>query len=168
MKHTLKLSLLFALTAVGTISVIVVAQQNLANTIRYPEGYRSWTHVKTAILHPGHPLYNDFGGIHHVYANKTAAEALRKGAKKFPDGSILVFDLLESPTENNATGEGKRKVLAVMVKDSKRFRETNGWGYAAFAGGDPKKQIVTDMKTACHNCHSGQAHKDYVFSEWRP
>ena len=46
-------------------------------SVPYPEGYRSWTHVKTAILHPGHPLYEAFGGIHHVYANEKAAAVLR-------------------------------------------------------------------------------------------
>ncbi|MCS7176521.1 MAG: cytochrome P460 family protein [Candidatus Kapabacteria bacterium] len=163
-----KLGILAAVCGVGTVLVLAVAQQNPANTIPYPQGYRSWTHIKTALLHPGHPLYNDFGGIHHIYANPKAAEALQKGATRFPDGSILVFDLLEAPTADNATTEGKRKVLAVMVKNSKRFRETGGWGYAAFAEGDPKRQIVTDMKTACHNCHAGQAHRDYVFSQWRP
>jgi len=163
--HVLSVALLCASAA---LAVWVLAQQKGASAIPYPQGYRSWTHVKTALLHPGHPLYNDFGGIHHVYANSKAAEALRKGSTKFPEGSILVFDLLEATTQDNATGEGKRKVLAVMYKDSRRFRETNGWGYAAFAGGDPKQQIVTDMKTACHNCHAGQAHRDYVFSQWRP
>ncbi|MCS6966778.1 MAG: cytochrome C, partial [Candidatus Kapabacteria bacterium] len=78
MQHSKKAVLL--LGSIAGVAILVVAQQNLANTIRYPEGYRSWTHIKTAILHPGHPLYNDFGGIHHVYANAKAAEALRKGA----------------------------------------------------------------------------------------
>ncbi len=136
-------------------------------SVPYPEGYRSWTHVKTAILHPGHPLYEAFGGIHHVYANEKAAAVLRRGGNRFPDGSILVFDLLEAPTQDNATGEGARKVLAVMVKDSRRFPATGGWGYAAFKGGDKRQQIVKDMVQECHNCHAGQAQHDYVFSQWR-
>lgn len=53
-------------------------------SVPYPEGYRSWTHVKTAILHPGHPLYEAFGGIHHVYANEKAAAVLRRGGNRFP------------------------------------------------------------------------------------
>jgi hypothetical protein len=40
--------------------------------IAYPAGYRHWTHVKTMLIEPGHPLYGSFGGIHHLYANDKA------------------------------------------------------------------------------------------------
>ncbi|MFQ5584297.1 MAG: cytochrome P460 family protein, partial [Calditrichia bacterium] len=62
--------------------------------IAYPEGYRDWTHVKSMVLQPGHALYESFGGIHHIYANETALKAMKSG-KSYPDGSVIVFDLLE-------------------------------------------------------------------------
>jgi len=132
----------------------------------FPEGYRSWYHVKTLILEKGHPLYDAFGGIHHVYANEKAYKALVKG-EKFPDGAVLVFDLMEVIKENNAVAEGKRKVLAYMRKDSKKFKETGGWEFQAFAGGDPSKPVVKNAKKECFNCHLSQKENDYVFSKWR-
>jgi len=50
----------------------------------YPEGHRNWTHVKSMVIEKGHPLYEAFGGIHHLYANKQALEGYRSG--KFPAG----------------------------------------------------------------------------------
>ncbi len=79
----------------------------------------------------GHVHYDAFGGIHHVYANEKALVSLRSG-KAFPKGAVLVFDLLEEGTENDAIIEGSRKVIGVMEKDPDRFGKTEGWGFEDF------------------------------------
>ncbi|MGB5736919.1 MAG: cytochrome P460 family protein, partial [Thiohalocapsa sp.] len=61
--------------------------------VSYPEGYREWTHVKSMVIHPGHPLENPFLGIHHVYANEAARDGLETGV--YSDGALFAFDLLE-------------------------------------------------------------------------
>jgi len=134
--------------------------------VAYPEGYRNWYHVKSMVLQPGHPLYEGFGGIHHVYANAKAKRGLETGT--YPDGAVFVFDLFEAPSENGAITEGNRKVLAVMERHSTRFATTGGWGFEGFAGGDPTKRLVTNAKEQCLGCHESQKPKDYVFSSWRP
>ncbi len=134
--------------------------------VNYPKGYRQWTHVKSMVIQPGHPLYDAFGGIHHLYANGKALDGYKKG--KFPDGAIIVFDLLEATSDKNTIGEGNRKVVGVMQKDQKKFAKTGGWGYEGFASGDPSKPVVKDNAVkACFECHSGQKDKDYVFSTYR-
>jgi hypothetical protein len=148
-------ALLFGLAAGGS-----------QNQVAYPEGYRSWYHVKSMVLQPGHPLYEGFGGIHHVYANAKAKKGLATG--KYEDGAVFVFDLFEAPSEGGAITEGNRKVLAVMEKDSKRFAATGGWGFEGFGGGDPQKRVVSNAKEQCFTCHEAQKAKDYVFSTWRP
>lgn len=135
------------------------------NDVPYPEGYRNWFHVKTMILEKGHPLYEAFGGIHHIYANKKALEGYKAG-NKFKDGSIIIFDLLEAVSENNAVVEGKRKVVGVMVKDSKKYKSTGGWGFEGFAG-DTRNRVVKNMEGECYACHVQMKDKDYVFSEYR-
>ncbi len=137
-----------------------------AKGVSYPEGYRRWYHVKTLVLQAGHPLYDAFGGIHHVYANEKAKQGLITG--KYANGAVFVFDLLEAPVEGNALSEGSRKVLAVMEKDSNRFADTGGWGFQAFSAGDPQKPIVVNAKEQCFSCHESQKDKDFVFSTWRP
>lgn len=133
--------------------------------VKYPEGYRGWVLVKSMVIQQGHPLYESFGGIHHIYANQKALKAMKSG-KPYPDGAVLIFDLLDAKSENNAILEGSRKVLGVMHKDSKKFSKTGGWGFEGFKG-DSRERAVTDPKTACFNCHESQKNKDYVFSQYR-
>ncbi|GIX49384.1 MAG: cytochrome P460 [Candidatus Tectimicrobiota bacterium] len=137
-----------------------------ARPVRYPEGYRAWTHVKSMVILPGHPLYDAFGGIHHIYANPAALEALRRGSP-FPDGAVLVFDLLEARQEEGAIVEGARKVVGVMEKHARDFAATGGWGFEAFKG-DTRQRLVTDPAKACFACHAAQQASDYVFSRFRP
>jgi len=131
--------------------------------VPYPDGYRDWHHVKSMVIEEGHPLSGAFGGIHHIYANAAALSGYRSG--KFPDGSVIVFDLLEAQSGGNALTEGPRKVVGVMHKDAKKYAATGGWGYEGFAGGDRSKRAVgADAATACHACHQAQEAADYVFS----
>src|SRR5918999_5845817 len=112
----------------ATLTLVTVAGQ--IQPVPYPEGYRDWRHLKSMVIAQGHPLYDAFGGIHHIYANDVALKGYASG--KFPDGSILVFDLLEAHTKDNATTEGARKVLGVMHKDGARWATTGGWGVLGF------------------------------------
>ena len=79
------------LAALGS-AASAVAQE--AAKVDYPTGYRDWTHVKSMVIQSGHPLYESFGGIHHIYANQSALEGYRTGS--FADGSVIIFDLLEA------------------------------------------------------------------------
>ena len=136
-------------------------------SVPYPDGYRSWGHVKSAILEPGHPLYDSFGGLHHIYANDTALAGYRSG--NFADGSVIVFDLLEVVEADHAIAEGSRKVLGVMQRDGTAYADTGGWGFEGFAGGDPGRPVVGDQaRTLCFGCHQEQASDTgMVFSTWR-
>jgi hypothetical protein len=135
--------------------------------VKYPAGYREWTHVKSmAIVSDKHPLFNTFGGIHHVYVNKTGLQAT-KSHGAFPNGSVLVFDLLQAAETDGAYVEGQRKLVAVMLKDSTRFKDTGGWGFEGFKGDSGTERVVTDPTGQCFHCHAAQKDHDYVFSEFR-
>jgi len=156
----------FILSAViiAVISSILIIFGNSKFEVSYPEGYRNWTHVKTLILEKGHPLFEAFGGIHHIYANAIALEGYKSG--KFKDGSVIVFDLLEKVESDNAISDGKRKVLGVMEKSTKNFSNTGGWGFEGFKG-DTKERVVKDMYAECFSCHLSQKEDDYVFSKFK-
>lgn len=147
-----------------------------AGKVAYPAGYRNWVHVKSmAILDSKHPLFGSFGGLHHIYVNppRRGLAAMKAGAgRHFPDGTVIVFDLLEAKQEGGALTEGKRKLLGVIVKNSKQYPETGGWGFEGFAEGAADKRLVDPSKggakTQCFSCHMGQAKQDCVFSTYRP
>jgi len=134
--------------------------------VPYPESYRGWTHVKSMVINPGHPLYDAFGGIHHLYANKKALEGYKAG--KFPDGAVIVFDLLEANTGTNVVQEGARKVVGVMHKDAKKWKGTGGWGFEGFKGDSRTERAVgANAASACYACHTQQKERDFVFSAYR-
>lgn len=157
MKH-----LFAALTLVAVASHVPAAGPE----VPYPAGYRDWHHVKSMVIESGHPLYDAFGGIHHLYANPQAVAGYKVG--EFADGAIIVFDLLEAKSADNAVTEGARKVLGVMHKDAKRYPATGGWGFEGFGGGDAAQRVVGDKAaSACFACHAPQKDHDYVFSRMR-
>ena len=134
--------------------------------VPYPEGYRQWTHVKSMTINQGHALYDAFGGIHHLYANGRAEQGYKSG--KFADGSVIIFDLLEAKAADHTVQEGARKVLGVMVKDSRKYPDTGGWGFEGFKGDSKTERAVgRHAATACFQCHAPQKSSDYVFSKFR-
>lgn len=147
-------------------TLAALALPALAADVAYPDGYRDWHHVKSMVIQPGHGLYEAFGGIHHLYANRKALEGYRTG--KFPDGSVIVFDLLEAPVEGGAITEGKRKVVGVMARDARKFAATGGWGFEGFKGDSRTERAVgADAAKACFACHAPQKDRGYVFSSLR-
>lgn len=157
----MKATILAALLAVTTTTIMASEPP-----VPYPDGYRDWHHVKSMLIEEGHPLYGAFGGIHHIYANDKALEGYR--SDRFPDGSVIIFDLLENVTADNTVAEGQRKVLGVMQKDAEAYATTGGWGFEGFGGGDRNNRVVgTDAASACFACHQPQAHQDFTFSQLR-
>ena len=132
--------------------------------VPYPEGFRKWTHIKTGLIGPDNPAFQTTGGFHHIYANEKAMGGYTSGY--FPDGSVLVFDVLEAVESNANVTEGKRRHIDVMVKDSVRFKSTGGWGYEEFKGNSKTERVLTEtVRTQCFTCHTKQ--KDYIFSDLR-
>ena len=136
------------------------------DAISFPTEYRQWAHVKSALVGPQSAAFATEGGIHHIYANSKALEGYRTG--KFPDGAVIVYDLLETKESGGVTLEGPQRRLDVMVKESQRYRETGGWGFASFPRGNPVEGALTaERQAACFNCHAKRKAQDSVFSEFR-
>lgn len=133
--------------------------------VEYPEGYRQWAHIKSMLIEPGHPLENPFQGLHHVYGNTNAIKGLKNGS--FPEGSVLVFDLLQYNKGEHVIQEGERKLIGVMQKDNKAFGATGGWGFEAFPKNSKTDRVVGDGGKSCFSCHTSQKERGYVFSRLR-
>ena len=136
-------------------------------SVPYPINYRDWHHVKSMVINSGHPLYDTFGGIHHLYANAAAVKGYETGA--WPDGAVIVFDLLEARSADNTITEGARKVVGVMHRDAKKFSATGGWGYEGFVGDSKTERAVgVNALASCHTCHIAQESNGFIFSKLRP
>jgi cytochrome c551/c552 len=154
-----------SLVAAGILAVAVFATAEEGDAVAYPAQFRSWAHVKSTLVGPQSPGFAANGGLHHFYANAKGVEGYRTGA--FPDGAVLVDDLLETKdtATPGVTSEGPRRRLAVMVKDSQRFAKTGGWGFEVFPGDTQTASLNADGRAACFACH--QKAKNAVYSELR-
>lgn len=163
-KRRRALFLALAATCIGTWNLSLWAKPN--DAVPYPAGYRQWAHVSSALIGPQSPAFENSGGIHHIYANEKAMEGYRTG--RFPDGSVLVADFLETRESAGVTTEGSRRRIDVMVKESKRYAETGGWGFEQFRGDSQTDRMVTaQIATKCFACHAQQKEHDSVFSRFR-
>ena len=135
-----------------------------------PAGYREWRLVSVA--HEEGQL-ND---IRAILGNDPAIKAYREG-KPFPDGSIIgriAWRHVPSEENNKAFGREQSFVpgeqppwyLQFMVKDTKKYAATGGWGYAQFDK-DGKPGPESDMKK-CFPCHQAVKDRDFLFTRYAP
>ena len=138
-----------------------------APTVSYPESFRDFVHVKSTVVGPEAKSFPAQGGLHHFYANEAALKGHQGGT--FPDGAVLIDDLLEATTKDGITTSGPRRHTAVMVRDAAKFAATGGWGFEGFAGDSKTERAVgANAATACFACHQARKPNDYVFSSYRP
>ena len=138
----------------------------LDDNIPFPKEFRKWAHVKSVLVGPQSAAFKTEGGIHHIYANDKALEGYDTG--KFPDGSVIVYDLLEVKEVTGNTIEGPTRRVDVMVKDSERYRTSGGWNFASFRGDNQTDgKLTAERKASCAACHGKQKDHDSVFSEFR-
>jgi hypothetical protein len=120
--------------------------------------------VKTYIVGPKSPAFKFIPGFNHVYANEKAMRGYKTGY--FPNGSVIVSDVVEAKEDTINVREGKRHHIDVMMKDSIKYADSGGWSFEQFSADDePKRLLTPQIKTVCTNCHSKE--RDFVYSEYR-
>ena len=137
--------------------------------IKIPSGYRDWKLISVA--HEEGKI-ND---LRAILGNEVAIEAYREGKLVFPDGTIiarLAWSYVPSEENNKAFGRPQSFVagppkngVQFMVKDSKKYADTGGWGFAQFNDGKPADEAV--HKT-CFPCHEPVKAHDFVFTHYAP
>jgi hypothetical protein len=185
-QHTTRLVVLAA--SVFVVSVVLAAQSQdrytltAANGIAFSEfrGYDAWQLIATSQPDDASGCgTSKVGCMKAILGNPAMIQAYRDGipanGKAVPDGAALAkIEWLQDRDEKpyGVTVPGTQTEMSFMVKDSKRFPDTNGWGYATFeydASSDTFKPSTTNPSFArgCHGCHTGGAKaRDFVFTEY--
>lgn len=133
--------------------------------VGYPEGYRDWTHIKTYVVKPKNPAFSIIGGFNHVYANDKAMIGYKTG--NFPNGSIIVSDVIHAIDDSLLTLEGARVHIDVMVKDTIHFQDPGGWRFETFDKESKSIRMLTPIsRLECNKCHR-KNNTDMVFSDYR-
>ena len=131
--------------------------------VTIPDGYRRWE--LAGVAHETDPLNE----LRAVLGNAPAMQAYRAGALPFPDGTILVklaWKHARSEEFAPAFVPGAPTTIQVMVKDSKKYAATGGWGFGRFINGTPADEA---QHQTCFACHSANVRDhDFVFTRFAP
>jgi hypothetical protein len=136
--------------------------------IKIPVGYRDWKLISVA-----HEAGNN-NDLRAVLGNDVAIKAYREGKLPFPDGAIiarLAWTYTVSEENNKVFGRAQSFVpgsatnVQFMVKDSRKYAATGGWGFAQFKDGKPADEAL--LKT-CFSCHEPVKARDFVFTHYAP
>lgn len=171
---TITLSVLF----LAAMSLASMAQENgkkpfapnvdlKTGAISVPENYTEWPTLGTWVhAHTGDGLEKMGPGVHEYHVVYTQPETLRYYKKKgrFPDGAVLVKELLHAETMPMTTGlaVGHGTTITgwfILVRDTKgRHKDSplwgDGWGWSLFDAHDPKHTVSKNYKTDCIPCHT--------------
>jgi hypothetical protein len=133
---------------------------------KIPVGYRDWKLISVA--HEEANL-NSFAA---VLGNEVAIKAYRDGKLSFPDGAIIAslhYRFVPSEENNKAFGQAQSFVagdptnVQFMVKDSKAYASTGGWGFGHF---NQDGTVASDaLMNTCSPCHA-KASRDSVFTRY--
>src|SRR5271154_5352670 len=142
--------------------------------VKTPAGYRDWQLIAVNQLHfagHGEQLRAQLG-------NDIAIKAFKEGTLPFPDGAVIAaIHWTRVPSEgNNKVLDGpfpgtESFVIGApvnvqfMIKDSKKYAATGGWGFADFKGGKPGDKALHET---CFPCHVPAKDHDYVFTRYAP
>jgi Cytochrome P460 len=150
--------------------------------IRIPDGYRDWRVISVKRL-IGKQLTGTGGELKQLRAelgNDIAIKAFREGKLPFPDGSIIAalhWNEESSDADNKVLAEGFPGLgleatfagspvnVQFMVKDSKKYAASGGWGFADFTNGRPGDEA---LHAKCFPCHQPGKDRDYVFTRYAP
>ncbi|MBV8754401.1 MAG: cytochrome P460 family protein [Hyphomicrobiales bacterium] len=145
--------------------------------VTIPAGYRDW-HVISV-----RRLTGDGGKQKQLRAqlgNDIAIKAFREKTLPFPDGAMIA-----ALHWTEVSADADDKVLAAgfpdaglqssfagpalnaqfMIKDSKKYTASGGWGYADFTKGKPGNEA---LHKTCFPCHAPAKDRDYIFTRYAP
>jgi hypothetical protein len=169
------LALFFVVALAGAVTFTALPSRHTAEngtaTIgdKIPVGYRDWRLISVA-----HEEGN-LNDLRAILGNDVAINAYREGKLPFPDGTIiarLAWQYLPSEENNKVFGRQQSFVagepvngVQFMIKDSRKYASTGGWGFIQFNDGKPADPPVLET---CFSCHAPAQARDYVFTLYAP
>jgi hypothetical protein len=152
-------------------------------SITLPENFQTqwvflgtWSVAKKDVERSSEASGHGAAGLHNVYTQPGVVEYYLQH-KSFPDGAVLIKELLKGVTAPMTTGTvsraGEPEGWFMMVKDSQgRVKDKphwgDGWGWALFNVGQLSQPVTKNYKTECIGCHIPAQKNDWVYIEGYP
>ena len=143
--------------------------------IAIPAGYRDWHLISVNQL-----VGSNLKQLRAQLGNDIAIKTFRDGKLPFPDGAIIAalhWNEVSSDENNQVLASGfpgmglqssvagSAENVQFMVKDSKKYAATGGWGFADFKNGKPGNEALHET---CFPCHEPVKDRDFVFTHYAP
>ena len=141
--------------------------------VTLPEGYRDWK-----LISVGRLKTDKINQLRAQLGNDIAIKALKQGTLPFPDGAIIAaLHWTYVPSEENdkvlvtafpgaeSFVPGSAVNVQIMIKDSRKYAATGGWGFADFKNGKPGDRALHET---CFSCHEPAKSHDFVFAHYAP
>ncbi len=151
-----------------------LASLNDKGELERPRGYREWVYIGTPLtpndMNNGQAAFPEF---HNVYI-EPASYAHYKKSGEFPDGTIIVKELVSVGSKAAVSGAGyfmgEFLGLEATVKSKQHFPdEPNNWAYFSFGKRPNLAATATAFPTdKCAACHQAAAAQDMVFTQYYP
>jgi hypothetical protein len=129
-----------------------------ANGIKHIPEYRNWQVMSTTSRF-------DNKTMRIMYANPIAYAAIKTGhIHPWPNGSVIVKVVWEKlQTKDGDIRPGKFLNIQYMIRDSNKYKDTEGWGFAKFE--TPALKPYGDINSAakCMSCHQIAKDNGFVF-----
>lgn len=115
-------------------------------------------------------------GLHNVYTQRATIDHFRETGS-FPDGAVIIKELLKATTTSMTTGTASRGTAVegwfVMVKDTQgRFQGNplwgDGWGWSLFNADQTEEAVTKNYKTECIGCHIPARKDDWIYLSGYP
>ena len=132
------------------------------NGIVFPQGYSDWR-----VISISHRVDNNT--LRVILGNDVAIEAARAGTTNpWPDGAVLgkvVWKEAPEETWPKAIAPKEFVHAEFMFKDSAKYQDSVGWGWARWVGVE-QKPYGKDANVAqeCIACHTPVKARDWVFT----
>ena len=179
--------IVFSAALIGVTAIVIMGGRAVSAQDKYAlqvpgglafsefRGYENWTVIAIS--------END-GNIAVIVGNPAMIDAYKQGipgnGKPFPDGARMAkvhwVPKKQEAYPGQPTVPGTQHDVDFMVKDSKRFADSGGWGYAEFEY-DPASETfrpgnLDDLPPQANDakcgfaCHTIVQTRDYVFTEY--
>jgi hypothetical protein len=131
-----------------------------SNNISYPTGWQNWAAIAVT-----HRIDNNTMRI--ILGNDVAVRAARSGnTNPWPDNAILgkvVWKEKRLEDWDEAVVPAELVHVEFMLKDTQKYKEGYGWGYARWLG--EEQTPFNKGSESCISCHTPVEERDWVFTE---
>ncbi len=141
--------------------------------LEFPSQYREWIFLSAgrgmtygpSANHDGPPQFDN------VFVNPAAYRAFLNSGR-WPEQSIFILEIRHAKTEGsiNRGGQfqGDTVALEVLVKDTKRFADTRGWGFFEYGAQEQHPVAKLPKSASCYGCHAGNGAVEHTFVQFYP